>query len=208
MFGSFGWFELLLLLMPFFVWGIVKILRSSKKHNVPTGDSGEKPLADARKFSSIFISYRRNDSSDITGRIYDCLAQQFGKNTLFRDVDSIPLGLDFRKHLAESVGQCQLLLAIIGKGWLDTDQSRLDDRRDYVRIEIESAFQRNIPIIPVLVQGATVPNEDDLPNSMKALAYHNSISIRPDPDFHHDMTRLIQGIQVHLSVAPPRVSQK
>lgn len=152
--------------------------------------------------TSIFISYRRSDSSDVTGRIYDRLVQAFGKDCIFKDVDSVPLGVDFRKHLAASVGQCQVLLAVIGKSWMtggqNPQQPALHSPRDFVRIEIESAFQRNIPIIPVLVQGADIPAEEELPPSLQSLAYHNGISVRPDPDFHPDMTRLIKGIELHL----------
>jgi hypothetical protein len=100
---------------------------------------------------SIFISYRRDDTADVAGRIYDRLAQHFGADSVFKDVDSIPLGVDFRKQLSESVGRCGILLAIIGRQWLTiTDESgrrRLDNPRDFVRIEIEAALQRNIPII-------------------------------------------------------------
>jgi hypothetical protein len=147
----------------------------------------------------IFISYRRNESSDVTGRIYDRLINHYRKESIFKDVDSIPLGVDFRKRLADSVGQCRVLLAIIGKDWLGAEGGgRLDDPRDFVRIEIESALERNIPIVPLLVQGARMPREEDLPRSLQALVYYNAISIRPDPDFHQDMTRLIKGLETHL----------
>lgn len=149
---------------------------------------------------AIFISYRRQDSSDVTGRIYDRLTQHFGKDAVFKDVDSIPLGTDFRKHLGASVGQCDVLLAIIGKQWLaeDTGKRRLLEARDLVRIEMEAALQRDIPVVPVLVQGASVPGEEDLPETLQSLAYRNGIAVRPDPDFHQDMDRLIRGIEGYL----------
>lgn len=152
---------------------------------------------------AIFISYRRQDSSDVTGRIYDRLVETFGRDRIFKDVDSIPLGVDFRKHLASSVGQCHIFLAVIGRSWLTPDPTRkespLQDARDFVRIEIEAALQREIPIIPVLVQGANVPAEESLPPTLQPLAFHNGISVRPDPDFHPDMGRLIHGIEQHLA---------
>jgi len=149
---------------------------------------------------TVFISYRRTDSSDIVGRIYDRLVQRFDKNSIFKDVDSIPLGVDFRKHLSDSVGKCQVLLAVIGKNWLTEPDGhrRLDEATDFVRIEIESALQRDIPVIPVLVQGVTSPGEDKLPPTLRGLAYRQAISVRPDPDFHRDMDRLIEGIESHL----------
>lgn len=160
-------------------------------------------LSGSRVSPLIFLSYRRGASSDVTGRIYDRLVQHFCQEGVFKDVDSIPLGVDFRKHLSDSVAQCQLLLAVIGKEWVgkrepETDIG-LDNPRDFVRIEIESALQRRIPVIPVLVQGASLPQEGELPASLQVLAYHNAIFVRPDPDFHSDMARLIKGIEHHLS---------
>jgi hypothetical protein len=159
--------------------------------------------ADARQERKcVFVSYRREDSADITGRIYDRLAQHFGKDFIFKDVDSIPLGIDFRQHLERAVGQCSVLLAIIGRGWLETGMEsgkrRLDDPRDHLRIEIEAALKREVPVIPVLAQGAAIPPEQDLPPSLQSLAYRNAVAVRTDPDFHGDMDRLIRGIQAHL----------
>lgn len=148
----------------------------------------------------MFISYHRADSSDIVGRIYDRLIQRFDKSSIFKDVDSIPLGVDFRKHLSDSVGKCQVFLAVVGKDWLTGPDGhrRLDETADFVRIEIEAALQRDIPVIPVLVQGAIIPGEDKLPLTVRGLAYRHAISVRPDPDFHRDMDRLIEGIESHL----------
>src|SRR4030095_10774502 len=110
----------------------------------------------------------------------------------------IPLGLDFKQYLGREVGKCDVLLAIIGDKWLDTKDSdgkrRLDDPSDFVRIEIESALQRKIPVIPLLVDGAHMPSEVELPDGLKKLVYRNGIMIRPDPDFHRDMDRLISSL--------------
>lgn len=157
----------------------------------------------ARKaMGHIFISYRRSDSADIAGRIYDRLVEAFGEDPIFKDVDSIPLGVDFKKYLDEKVGECTVLLAIIGDRWVDaTDpdgKKRLEDRDDFVRIEIESALKRGIPVIPLLVRGARMPVEGQLPHSLRGLVFKNGIQIRPDPDFHHDMDRLISALQDHL----------
>ena len=161
------------------------------------------PVSVAPVAPAVFLSYRREDTNDVTGRIYDRLIQHFGKDAVFKDVDSIPLGVDFRKHLGDSVGQCSVLLAIIGREWLaggiKTGGRGLSDPRDYVKIEIESALQREIPVIPVLVQGTIVPKEEDLPESLQSLAYRNGISVRADPDFHQDVDRLVKGIESHLN---------
>lgn len=164
--------------------------RSKKKKSSP---------ASVAAAPAIFISYRREDSSDVTGRMYDRLSQHFGKQSVFKDVDSIPLGVDFRKHLGDSVGKCDVLIAVIGKQWAPGEGgSRLNDERDFVRVEIEAALQRDIPVVPVLVQGSQIPRESDLPPSLHSLSYRNGIAVRPDPDFHQDMDRLIKGIEGHL----------
>jgi hypothetical protein len=153
--------------------------------------------------NAIFISYRRQDSPDTTGRIYDRLAQRFGQDSVFKDIDSIPLGVDFRKHLDASVGKCKVLLAVIGDNWHDkkanNGKSRFGDPRDFVRIEIESALKRDIAVIPLLVRGAQMPGENDLPESMIELSYRNGIPVRPDPDFHNDIERLMEGLEEILN---------
>lgn len=173
---------------------ITKRLRGKR----PTQTASPPPRMPAKQVG-IFISYRRQDSADISGRIYDRLVQQFGKDAVFKDVDSMPLGIDFRMHLQHSVGRCTVLLAVIGNSWMgvESGRRRLDDTRDHLRIEIETALQRNIPVIPVLVQGASIPSEEQLPPSLQSLAYRNGLAIRTDPDFHTDMERLIKGIQAH-----------
>lgn len=152
---------------------------------------------------SVFISYRRDDSADVTGRIHERLLQRFARDVVFKDVDSIPLGIDFRQHLENALSQCRVLIAVIGDQWIErgsaTGKRRIDDPRDQLRIELEVALGRNIPVIPVLVRKASMPLEEDLPPSLKSLAYRNGIQIRPDPDFNGDMDRLIKGIEPHLS---------
>ncbi len=149
--------------------------------------------------SKILISYRREDSADVTGRIYDRLVQQFGREAVFVDVDSIPLGVDFRAYLDEQVAKCDVFLAVIGRDWMAAKgrkgKSRLEDPGDFVRIEIESALKRQIPVIPVLVQGAKIPETQRLPASIQELSYRNGIVVRPDPDFHKDMDRLIAHLK-------------
>lgn len=157
----------------------------------------------------IFISYRRDDSADVTGRIYDRLVAQFGRENIFKDVDSIPFGVDFKEHLTEAVQQCAIQLVVIGRDWLNiTDvngRRRLDDPRDFVRIEVEAALSRKIPVIPLLVMNAAMPDEEHLPSSLASLAYRNGTAIRRDPDFHNDMTRLINGLVAHFDkIKPPK----
>src|SRR6185503_8303324 len=91
---------------------------------------------------SIFISYRRDDSADITGRIYDRLIEHFSRDIVFKDVDSIPLGIDFRQHLEKALSQCRVLIAVVGDEWIGGEQGkrRIDDPRDHVRLELELAL--------------------------------------------------------------------
>lgn len=161
--------------------------------------------------SKILISYRRDDSADVTGRIDDRLVQQFGREAVFVDVDSIPFGVDFRKHLDEQVAKCDVFLAVIGPDWdgsrHNEGKSRLEDPRDFVRIEIESALKRQIPIIPVLVRGARIPAAEQLPTTLQELAYRHGLEVRSGSDFHHDMDRLVEFLQQQvrgLSEAQPR----
>ncbi|NOY00283.1 MAG: FHA domain-containing protein [Verrucomicrobia bacterium] len=146
------------------------------------------------------ISYRRKDSTDITGRIYDRLIANFGKKAVFKDVGSIPLGVHFAEHISATIKRSRVVIAVIGSEWWgssdDTSCSRrLDDPKDFVRIEIESAIENNIPIIPLLVKGMHMPNETELPDSLKRLAFYNGIPVRIDPDFHRDMDTLIAGLE-------------
>jgi hypothetical protein len=168
----------------------------------PDPDPWPPTVPAAAAIEKIFLSYRRDDSADATGRIYDRLVQRFGKEQIFKDVDSIPLGVDFREHLGNVVGRCNLVLVVIGDRWIDAGPAgarRLDDAADFVRIEIEAALERKIPVVPVLVRGATIPADSALPPSLRALAYRNGMSVRPGPDFHRDMDRLIAGLETHLA---------
>ena len=159
----------------------------------------------------IFISYRRTDSSDVTGRICDHLKMRLGDNRLFKDVDSIPLGGDFRKAIFQSVGSCRVLLAVIGSDWLKTvDEQgtrRIDDPDDYVHLEIAAAIDRGIPVIPVLVANSQMPREHDLPKNLRDLAYRNAALVRPDPDFRGDIDRLSRQLSDYLQDFAPSVEE-
>ena len=150
----------------------------------------------------IFLSYRRADSSDVTGRILDRMKMRFGEARLFIDVDAIPLGTDFRAVISKNIDSCKVLLAIIGDDWLevtnDDGSRRLFDPEDYVHIEIATALSREIPVIPILVESSSVPNADELPDPLKELAYRNGISVRPDPDFDNDIERLCTQLSEYI----------
>ena len=165
-----------------------------------SGES-ESPPSNEVASGGIFISYRRKDSADVVGRIYDQLVKHFGAQYVFKDVYSIPLGSDFGKYIIEAIGKSGVLLAVIGEKWLemnDAGKTRLDEPNDFVRIEIESALAGEIPVIPLLVRGATMPPKEKLPPSLKKLSGKNGIQIRSDPDFHIDMKRLITSLEKYI----------
>ena len=145
----------------------------------------------------VFISYRRDDSAGYAGRVHDRLQREFGENLLFMDVNSIPLGTNFVKTIDEEVAKCDVLLAIIGLGWLDARDEdgnrRLDNPADFVRIEIGTALKRDIPVIPILLEGTRVPKADQLPDDLKELALRNGLNVR-HASFSDDMERLIRGL--------------
>jgi formylglycine-generating enzyme required for sulfatase activity len=150
--------------------------------------------------AKIFLSYRRKESTAMAGRIYDRLRSHFGEDAVFIDLDSIPIGVDFRKHIASEMDQCAVLLAVIGRNWAGETNGgrRLEDPRDLVRIEVEAALGRDLPVIPILIDRATMPSEADLPPSLASLAYRNAIDVDQGRDFHHHVDRLIKGIERFL----------
>jgi len=141
----------------------------------------------------IFISYRRQDAQAAAGRIFDHLSASFAKPDVFMDVDSIEPGADFVALLEERMSQCEALIAVIGPNWTDvTDRDgnrHLNGRNDYVRLEIESALKRNILVVPVLVDGARMPDEANLPDPLKPLARRNAAEVSHHR-FHDDTEKL------------------
>jgi hypothetical protein len=154
---------------------------------------------------SIFVSYRRSDTADIVGRLYEHLVQRFGKEAVFKDVDTLTPGLDFREELSAALAQCQIVLAVIGPNWQELltaqHDQRPEDEHDFVVLEIASALTRRIPVIPVLVQQATLPESSVLPASLVSLRYRQSLPLRSDPDFATDMDRLMAAIEELLARA-------
>ncbi len=156
----------------------------------------------------VFISYRRDDSAAICGSMYEWLAKQYGREGLFKDVDDIPLGLDFVDHIQRTIAQSSVELVVIGPRWLNNvdanGQRRLDDPNDFVRIEVESALRGHLPVILVLVEGASLPAADQLPPSLQPLAGMTPIVVRTGDNFSQDMNRLAARIEsaVRLRARP------
>src|SRR6516165_9115287 len=154
--------------------------------------------------TKVFISYRRDDSAGHAGRVHDRLEREFGRDLLFMDVDAVPLGVNFVKVLSEEVAKCDVLLAVIGPKWLnarDEDGNRrLDNPHDFVRIEIGAALQRNILVIPILLDGAKVPKANQLPKDLEELSIRNGLDVR-HASFHTDIDRLVRSLKGQLAEA-------
>jgi len=152
----------------------------------------------------IFISYRRIDSEAWAGRIYDRLTPHFGGDAIFMDVDDIPAGVDFVNYLENEVQSCDVLIALIGKQWLNVKDAhgirRLDDPNDFVRIEIATALKRDVRVIPVLLGGAQMPNISDLPENLQSLTRRNGVLVYHH-SFHADTNRLIKHLEAALGAA-------
>ncbi len=141
----------------------------------------------------IFLSYRRKDLLvvGIVNALFDRLSAMYGAGNVFVDVDSVPLGQDFRKVLDNGVGQADVVLAIIGPQWMDLLQEKKTADNDYVRVEIESALNREIPVVPLLIGEAQMPKASELPDSLRQLAYCHGFKIDPRKRFESDANRLI-----------------
>jgi len=150
----------------------------------------------------IFISYRRQDSAYPAGWLYDRLAERFGPEQIFKDVDSIELGDDFVETITNAVGSCDILLALIGQEWLDAAGSdgsrRLSDPDDFVRLEIEAALKRKVLLIPILVEGALMPRGDQLPPSIAPMVRRQALELSPNR-FRADTERLLDVMERTLA---------
>jgi beta-lactam-binding protein with PASTA domain len=154
--------------------------------------------------SKIFLNYRREDSAAFAGRLHDHLVEHFGPDAVFIDIDRIDLGVDFIDAINEKIGLCQVLLVLIGRQWLTSSDAagrRLDNPNDFVRLEIAAANARNVRIIPVLVEGAAMPREEQLPQELKFLARRNATELSY-VRFRDDVNHLIQAISRIVTSEP------
>lgn len=154
--------------------------------------------------SSIFLSYRRDDTSGYAGRLRDSLAERFGPGRVFMDLESIHAGDDFVEILKNAVSSSGVVLVLIGRRWLSAADKngnrRLDSPQDFVRLEVETALRRGARVIPVLVQGAPMPTEEELPEPLAQLARRNALDIS-DARWTFDVNRLADAIKEGLAQA-------
>ncbi len=157
--------------------------------------------------SRIYISYERLDSVGHAGRLYDALIKRFGADQVFMDVDSARrrLNSDCGTWIREAVHSCRLLIAMIGTQWPHVDNAHgqvgLDEEDDLVQQEITAAFERGIPVIPVLVQGATMPAAAELPSSLAGLTNRRASDLS-DGRWHYDIARLMERMDDVLGLQP------
>ncbi len=160
----------------------------------------------------VFISYRRGDTAGQTGRLLDALERRFGADVFFRDIEGLEPGVDFPEALARALSQCDAMLVMIGPTWTSATGEqgrRLDQEGDFVRLEVTTALAReSVLVIPVLVGGATVPAEKELPNDLRALHRRNAIELS-DTRWDYDVKRLGGALvkQLGLKEATPPVDE-
>jgi TIR domain-containing protein len=157
----------------------------------------------------ISISYRRQDSLPIAGRLYDRLQAKFGKKNIFMDFDSIPPGVDFREQIKQTIERSNVVIAVIGPHWLGElhdGSRRIDDPTDFVRLEIEYALKRGIPVIPLLINNTPMPKPEKLPPSIEGFAFRNALPLDSGLDFHQHADRLIHGISNLIDESRPRLA--
>ena len=151
--------------------------------------------------SATFISYRRDDSGGYAGRLHEELEERLGSHQVFRDVDTLRPGQDFVDAIEHRLRDCQSLIAVIGRGWLnardDSGARRLDLPDDYVCMEIAAALQRtDVVVVPVLVGGATMPSSDQLPERLRGLGRRHALVLR-DETWEQDVDRLAAVLVEH-----------
>ena len=156
--------------------------------------------------AKIAISYRRANSEAMTGRIFDRLIAHYGKEAIFRDIDDIPPGIDFRVHINQTLLKTHILLAIVGPQWVGTSSDgsadRIQEESDPVRVEVETALRRRVPLIPILIGSTKMPSSDQLPPGLKDFAFRNAVKVDTGQDFDYHMDRLIHSMDAILEQEP------
>lgn len=159
---------------------------------------------------AIFINYRRSDAEGEAGRLFDELTKQLGNDAVFMDVAAIEPGRDFRKAIDQSVADCSVLLAVMGREWLSahdlSGQRRLDDPNDFVRIELASALRRDIPVVPVLVRGAKMPLAEELSEDLRELAFRNAVELT-HARWKYDVQVLLTALRTYIDAPCPPAGQ-
>jgi hypothetical protein len=156
----------------------------------------------------LFVSYRKDDSVHATIALADRLVSRFGADNVFRDRDSLSLGVLYPRRIRRALERCDTVLAVIGPLWLDLRDAsgarRLDNPRDWVRTELRMAFERGIPVVPVLLDRTPLPEQHRLPEDIRLLSLSTYWQVRHQ-SFESDVRGLIDGITGQPAPAPPEV---
>jgi hypothetical protein len=146
----------------------------------------------------VFISYRRSDAGPYARLLQVQLSHHLPTTPVFMDLDSIEAGTDFAEAIKAGVNSCRILVALIGPKWLtigdEEGRRRLDNPDDYVRFEIRTALERRVRVIPVLIDGATMPQRQELPDDLGKLARLNALPMSYDR-YEYDESRLIAVVR-------------
>lgn len=163
----------------------------------------------------ILLSYRRSDAMQIAGRIFDRLVSRYGPSEILGEIDGTPPGVDFQQHIHDIVGRCEIMLVIVGPDWLgrrDASDCAIQHEYDPIRIELEVGLQRRLRVVPILVDGARMPAQSELPSSLRNFVYLNALEVSSGPNFNPHIDRLIRmidsysGMEAHVHALPSRAS--
>jgi TIR domain len=190
------------------IWRQLPVSESSNRRTWPYNFSSQVPVADDRRMvykgsfrtraPRVFLSYRRNDSAGYSGRLCQDLNERFGEKNVFIDVDSIQFGVDFVDAVSQVISKSDVILVLIGRTWLsaadEAGNRRIDNPKDFVRLEIEEALTKGKRLIPVLVGGAEMPSEKDLPEQLIKLSRRNACEIT-DRHWRRDVGELLDLIE-------------
>jgi len=157
----------------------------------------------AEEPAGIFISYRRDETAGYAGRIADKFIEHFGEERVFRDIDSMEPGLDFVEAIERALESCAVVLVVIGRNWTTTlKEHEQTGQEDYMQLEVATALKRNdVRVIPVLVQGASMPRAEEFPNDLSALRRRNAIELH-DSSWNEEVQRLITTLDRVLERRP------
>ncbi len=157
----------------------------------------------------VFISYRRDDTAGYARALYDELARHFGAEQVFMDVDDISAGQAFSEVIEHQLGAAQVMLVLIGRRWLGEREgapARIQDEADFVRREVATGLARGMRVIPVLLDGAALPDAAQLPKLLRALPGRNALAI-DNVRYAADVQRLVATLRDVLNEpAPPAPS--
>lgn len=145
----------------------------------------------------IFINYRREDAAGFARSLFDRLKNHFGEQLVFMDVSNIEPGLDFVTTIETSLQSCDALLVLIGPAWEQLCIERQTEGQDFVRIEVATALERNVRVIPILVQGASMPAEEKLPEEIRPLVRRQALQLTNE-GFDSDVAKLIAVLEKAL----------